>query len=161
MTDEALFYHRFVADVRSCAAGRAPAWVAEIERRVLFAMIAPPEVRDRRWAQVIAAIGTLLADVEQENGHAQRLRAFVRENADLWRARDVAISDFRIVGRPESVVTGIDGRRYLAFARRRRADARPRSPAAPRATRIAAWGVYALCTVVALTALWFAFALPL
>ncbi|HTJ25681.1 MAG TPA: hypothetical protein VMA36_05890 [Candidatus Limnocylindria bacterium] len=159
MTDEAIFYHRFVSDVRSCASGRAPACVAEIERRLLLAMLAAPDARDRRWAGVIAAINALLADVEQESGHAERLRAFVRENADLWRGRDVAISDFRIVARAQSILTTANGRRYLAFTTNDQVTEEP--PAMRGLGRVAAWGVYALCGAAALTALWFAFALPL
>jgi hypothetical protein len=165
MTDEALFYERFVADVRCCAAGRAPACVAEIERRVLLALTAPPGARDRRWARVVGAISELLAGLEHENGYAQRLRDFVRENADLRRSRDVAITDFRIVARLESVVTA-NGRRYLAFTPSARAlgataDDLAEQPPLRGTGRIATWGVYALCGAAALTALWFAFVVPL
>jgi hypothetical protein len=167
MTDEAIFFRRFVSDVRSCASGRAPARVAEIERRLLLAMLAPPEVRERRWAGVVAAISALLADVAEKDGrHAERLRAFVRENADLWRGRDVVISDFRSTfterafnARAASVLTTADGRRYLTFTLNERP--REEGPAARRLGRLAARAVYVLCGVVALTALWFAFALPL
>lgn len=115
MTDEALFYHRFVADVRSCANGRTLAFVTEIERLVLYAMLAPAEARDRRWADVVTAIGALLVEVDQGSVDAQRLRAFVCENADLCRGRDLAISELRVPGRAEAVVTTAGGRRYLTF----------------------------------------------
>ncbi|HEY0615800.1 MAG TPA: hypothetical protein VGC96_14215 [Candidatus Elarobacter sp.] len=164
MTDEALFHRRFLGDVRRCAAGRAPAAVAEIERRVELALTAEPEARERSWARVIAALNELLAGIPRgEVGAAARLRAFVRENADLGRPRDVAMTDFHFGLRPERVVTYTGGRSYLVFAR----IARAQPPAAkldevvPQPTRrLAEWAVYSLCGGAAAAALWFAFVVP-
>src|ERR1700736_1428608 len=101
MTEEALFYRRFIVDVRRCAAGRTPASVAEIEQRAQVALVAAPAQRERLWARVVAAVNELLAGVpRRELGPAARLRAFVRENADLGRPRDLAITDFRFVPDP-------------------------------------------------------------
>jgi hypothetical protein len=166
MTDEALFYQRFVADVRSCAAGRAPAYVAEIERRVQVALIASPSARERRWARVVAAINELLAGLERESPPAERLRAFARENADLGRPRDVAITDFRFVPQADSIVSARDGRSYLLFTRIARVLTSPPLGSLDEVVsagtrRVAEWAVYALCGGAALAALWFAFLVPL
>lgn len=166
MTDETLFYHRFLSDVRSCAGGRAPASVAEIERRVRIALIASPASRERRWAGVVAAINELLAGLERESAPAERLRAFARENADLGRPRDVAITDFCFAPQPESVVTTREDRSYLLFARIARVQSAPSRSSfdevVPLGTRRAAeWAVYALCGGAALAALWFAFIVPI
>lgn len=170
MTDEAIFYRRFVADVRHCAGGQSPAYVAEIERRVRVALIAPPSLRERRWARVVAAVNELLAGLGGETAraaHAARLRAFVRENADLGRPRDLALTDFRFVPRGSAgVLTGRDGRRYLVFERFARAAGSLPLPGldedVPGPTRrLAEWAVYALCGGGALAALWFAFVVPL
>jgi hypothetical protein len=164
MTDEALFYRRFLGDVRRCAAGRAPASVAEIESRVKVALVAQPAQRERSWARVIAAVNELLAGVpRREAGPAARLRAFVRENADLGRPRDVAITDFRFTMRPEQVITGRGGRSYVVFARIPRAQPAPPPldevvPAPTR--RLAEWAVYSLCGGAAVAAVWFAFVVP-
>jgi hypothetical protein len=165
MTDEALFYRRFVDDVRRCAGGRAPAWVAEIERRVRVAMIASPSVRERRWARVVAAVNELLATFESADAAAlERLRAFVRENADLGRPRDVAITDFRITTAAESVLIDRRGRAYLVFAALARAATRPIAAldeVVPRPTRrLAEWCVYGLCGGAVVAALWLAFVAP-
>ncbi|HZW54491.1 MAG TPA: hypothetical protein VFF00_10665 [Candidatus Elarobacter sp.] len=163
LTDEAIFYRRFVDDVRRCAAGRAPASVAEIERRVGVAMVAAPEVRERSWARVVAAVNELLAGVPpRELGPAARLRAFVRENADLGRPRDLAITDFRFTMRPEGLLTDRAGRSYVVFARI------PRVPklttldeVVPGPTRLLAeWAVYGLCGGAAAAALWFSLIVP-
>lgn len=168
MTDEAVFYRRFVADVRRCASGLSPACVAEIEHRVRVALIAPPSLRERRWARVVAAVEELLSGLGGESAraaHAARLRAFVRENADLGRPRDVAVTDFRFVPQGESVLTARDGRRYLVFARLARAPGslplNALDEVVPGPTRrLAEWAVYALCGGGALAALWFAFVVP-
>ncbi len=168
LTDEAVFYRRFVADVRHCASGQSPAYVAEIEHRVRVALIAPPSLRERRWARVVAAVSELLTGLGGETApaaHAARLRAFVRENADLGRPRDLAITDFRFVPQGASVWTGRDGRRYLVFARLvRAAGPLPLSGLAevvPGPTRrLTEWAVYALCGGAAAAALWVAFFLP-
>jgi hypothetical protein len=165
VTDEAIFYRRFVDDVRRCAAGRAPASVAEIERRVDVAMGAAPDVRERSWARVVAAVNELLAGVPpRELGAAARLRTFVRENADLGRPRDLAITDFRFVMRPESVLTDRSGRSYVVFARIPRAPNPPAHPldeVVPGPTRrLAEWAVFGLCGGAAAAALWFAFVVP-
>jgi hypothetical protein len=165
MTDEALFFRRFVDDVRRCAAGRAHAAVAEIERRVRVAMISSPSVRERRWARVVTAVNELLATAGDADVAAiERLRAFVRENADLGRPRDVAITDFRLTTRAESIVTIGAERRYLVFATIARAASRPIAALeeiVPGPTRrVTEWAVYALCGGAALTALWFAFVAP-
>jgi hypothetical protein len=164
VTDEALFYRRFVDDVRRCAAGSAPASVAEIERRIGIALIAPPEQRERRWARVVAAVNELLAGIpDRALGPAARLRAFVRENSDLGRPRDLAITDFRFAPRAEGVLTDRSGRSYLVFAPIARAPKPPASldeivPGAAR--RMAEWAVYGLCGSAAAAALWFAFIVP-
>lgn len=162
MTDETLFYRRFVADVRRCAAGRAPATVAEIERRIDVALVAPPAARERRWARVVAAVNELLVGLPGRNGGpVARLRTFVRENADLGRPRDVAITDFRFVMRTEGVLTGRGGRRYLVYAHIPRA-AVPLDEVVPGATRrLAEWVVYGLCGGAAAASLWFAFIAPI
>ncbi len=165
MTDEATFYRRFVEDVRQCTGGRAPAAVAEIERRVRVALSAPPALRERRWARVVAAVNELLAGLRGDAAraaHAGRLRAFVRENADLDRPRDVAITDFRFVLQAESTLSASGGRRYLLYA----PIARAPEPAGTRderpgpARRLAEWAVYGLCAGAAAAALWFAFVVP-
>jgi hypothetical protein len=165
VTEEAIFHRRFVDDVRSCAAGRAPASVAEIEQRIGAAMVAEPDDRERRWARVIAAVNELLAGIPARTvGPAARLRAFVRENADLDRPGDVAITDFRFVTRAETVLTDRSGRRYLVFAAIPRVEPPPPSPldeVVARPTRIAAeWAVFGLCGSAAVAALWFAFIVP-
>ena len=168
MTDEAVFYRRFVDDVRRCAAGRAPSAVAEIEHRVRVAMIAPPGQRERRWARVVAAVNDLLAGVagSANDAAAARLREFARENADLGRPRDVAITDFQLEASPEGTLTGRDGRTYLIFAVATRAlRHRPPAPAldevVPGPTRrLAEWSVFGVCTAAAAAALWFAFFVP-
>jgi hypothetical protein len=165
MTDEALFYRRFVDDVRSCAGGRAPACVAEIERRIRVALIASPSARERRWARVVAAVNELLAGLDRNSPPAERLRAFARENADLGRSRDVAITDFCFVPQAETIVTTREGRSYLLFTRVARARTSPPlgslDEVVPAGTRrVAEWAVYALCGSAALAALWFAFIVP-
>jgi hypothetical protein len=163
MTDEAIFYRRFVDDVRRCAAGRAPAAVAEVERRVRVAMVAPPAQRERRWARVVGLVNELLAGLDSGGSSAAtRLRMFARENADLGRPRDVAITDFRFAPPAESILVDSAGRQYLVFAPIRRAP-QPASldevvPAPTR--RLAEWWVYALCGGAASAALWFAFVVP-
>ena len=163
MTEEALFYRRFIDDVRRCTAGGAPASVAEIERRIGIALTAGPERRERSWAHVVAAVNELLAGVpERALGPAARLRAFVRENADLGRPRDLAITDFRFSTAADGVLVARDGRRYLVFA-----PILPATPApvldevVPPGTRaLAECAVYALCGGAATAALWFAFIVP-
>jgi len=164
VTDEALFHQRFVDDVRSCAAGRAPAAVAEIERRVALALAAAAGDRERRWARVVAAVNELLAGVPRRpTGPAARLRAFARENADLGRPRDVAITDFRFVTRAQGVLVDRSGRRYLTFAPIPRAAALVTTldEFVPGPTRLLAeWAVYGLCGGAAAAAVWFAFVVP-
>ena len=162
MTEEALFYRRFLDDVRRCAAG-APASFSEIESRIGVALTAGPALRERAWARVVAAVNELLAGVpERALGPAARLRAFVRENADLGRPRDLAITDFRFTTAADGVLTAHDGRRYLVFA--------PIVPATPvqvldevvppGTRRLAEVAVYAVCGGAATAALWFAFVVP-
>lgn len=167
MTDEAIFYRRFVDDVRSCAAGRAPSSVAEIAHRVRVAMIAPPAQRERRWARVVTAVNDLLAGLpDRESAAAARLREFARENADLGRPRDVAISDFRFTTTAEGVLSFQSGRSYLILAHAALANAlRPPVPAleevVPGPTRrLAELSVYGVCAAAAAAALWFAFVVP-
>jgi len=171
VTDEALFYRRFVSDVRRCAGGRAPTAVAEIERRIRVAMIAAPGQRERRWARVVAAVADLLArfaggDQETEAAALARLREFVRENADLGRPHDVAITDFRFDTKVESVLVDGAGRAYLILAHRPGTPRRrPPEPAleeiVPGPTRrLAEWAVFGLCGGAAAAALWFAFVVP-
>jgi hypothetical protein len=135
------------------------------ERRIQVALIAAPSTRERRWARVVAAINELLAGLDRETPPAQRLRAFARENADLGRPRDVAITDFAFVPRAEAIVTTRAGRTYLLFTRIARVlTSPPRGsldeviPAGTR--RVAEWVVYSLCGGAALAALWFAFIVP-
>ena len=150
MTAEAQFYQRFVQDVRGCADGRDPATVAEIARRVRVAMIAPPSARGQRWARVVSAVDELLAESPARQGNAlARLRDFVRENADLGRRRDVAITDFRFESRPEGLLRTADGHRYLLLTHSLRPPLLP-VPAldeiVPASTRrLAEWAVYGLC----------------
>jgi hypothetical protein len=160
--EETLFYRRFVDDVRRCAAGRAPAAVAEIESRVRVAMVAPPAARERRWARVVAAVNDLLVGLPRRDvGPVARLRTFVRENADLGRPRDVAITDFRFDMRTEGVLTDRSGRSYLVYAQIPRAEM-PLDEVVPRATRrLAEWAVFGLCGGAAAAAVWFAFIVPI
>jgi hypothetical protein len=163
MTEEALFYRQFIHDVRRCAAGSAPASVAEIERRIGVALTAGPERRERSWARVVAAVNELLAGVPARAlGPAARLRAFARENADLGRPRDLAITDFRFTTEADGVLTGRDGRRYLTFAPIVPATPPPAlDEIVPAPTRwVAEIAVYALCGGAATVALWFAFIVP-
>jgi hypothetical protein len=165
VTDEALFHRRFLDDVRRCAAGRAPSAVAEIESRVAVAMTAAPGERERLWARVVAAVNELLAGVPQRPaGPAARLRAFARENADLGRPRDLAITDFRFVTHADGVLTDRRGRSYLLFAPIPRAAAAAvptLDEIVPGPTRLLAeWAVYSLCGGAAAAALWFAFIVP-
>ncbi|GAC1582242.1 MAG: hypothetical protein NVS3B7_17590 [Candidatus Elarobacter sp.] len=164
MTDEMMFARRFVDDVRRCVAGRAPAAVAEVERRIIVALVAPPAQRERRWARVVALVNEMLAGLDDAGSSAAaRLRAFARENADLVRPRDVAITDFRFAPRTQGVLTMSSGRKYLVFVPIARAP-RPRAPAeaVPGPTRrIAEWTVYALCAGCAVAAFWFAFVVPI
>jgi len=164
VTDEALFRRRFVEDVRRCAAGRAPASVAEIEARIALALSAGPQESERHWARLVAAVNELLAGLPPRFApQAARLRAFARENADLGRPRDVAITDFRFDMRAQGIMADRMGRRYLVFA--------PIAPAAPPPAaldevvpgptrRLAEWAVYGLCGGAAAAALWFAFIVP-
>jgi hypothetical protein len=160
--EEALFYRRFVDDVRRCAAGRAPATVAEIESRVRVALLAPPAARERRWARVVAAVNELLVGLPgRDGGPFSRLRTFVRENADLGRPRDVAITDFRFDMRTEGVLTDRSGRSYLVYAQIARAEL-PLDEVVPGATRrLAEWAVFGLCGGAAAAAVWFAFIVPI
>lgn len=165
MTDEGLFYKRFVDDVRRCAQGRVPSSISEIERRVRVAMIAPPSLRERRWSRVVAAIDDLLSgNAEADPEAAARLRAFVRENADLGHPRDVAITDFYLTGRPQGILTDAHERRYLVFGSLACVSLRPvcaldEVVPAP-ARRLAEWTVYGLCGGAALAAFWFSFIVP-
>ncbi|MGD0051903.1 MAG: hypothetical protein ABSD03_08790 [Vulcanimicrobiaceae bacterium] len=93
MMDETLFYERFLDDVRDCAPGRRAA-VLEVGRRLRGALAAPPLERERRWGQVARAVRALLAVAERESEPVRRLRAFLRENADLSPPREPAVSDF-------------------------------------------------------------------
>jgi hypothetical protein len=165
VTDEAIFHRRFLDDVRRCAAGRAPASVAEIERRIGIALIAAPGERERLWARVVAAVNELLAGVPQRAlGPAARLRTFVRENADLGRPRDVAITDFRFATRADGILTDRSGRRYLVFAPipavARTAFATLDEVVPGPTRRLAEWAVYSLCGGAAAAAVWFAFIVP-
>ncbi|HTW84333.1 MAG TPA: hypothetical protein VMD91_09720 [Candidatus Sulfotelmatobacter sp.] len=154
MTDEVLFYERFLADVRRCAPGRRAA-VLEVARRLRAALRAPAPERDRRWSFVVLAIRDLLVVVADRNsGAARRLCDFVRENADLNLPRDVALTDFtpRLV--PAGVLVGTRGR-YLLLAPRVRTS-RPPRPRPARARAAAVCGTGLLSTVV----FWLAVALP-
>ena len=162
MSDETLFYRRFVADVRRCAGDRSTASVAEIERRVRVAMIASPSVREQRWSRVVAAVNQLLDDTATvDPDAAARLRAFVRENADLGRVRDFAITDIPFVTRAAGTLRTRDGRIYVllehiaAFVRRPVAALDEVVP--PSTRHVTEWLVYGLCGGAALGAVWFAF----
>jgi hypothetical protein len=91
--DETLFYERFLDDVRDCAPEHDAA-ALEVGRRLRSALAAPPLERERCWAQVAHAVHELLAAAEPESEPALRLRAFLRENADLSRPREPAASDY-------------------------------------------------------------------
>lgn len=165
MTDEALFYRAFVADVRTCAGRRAQTRALEVERSIRHALVAPPSRRDRSWSNVVRAVRELLRALGEPRGDAaERLRAFVRENADLTRARDAAITDFRLARGAECVLSLADGRRFLTFTPVVHALRPPTGtleeivPAGAR--RVAEWTVYGSCIGAALAALWFAFIAP-
>jgi hypothetical protein len=159
VTAEARFYQRFVEDVRRCADGRDPGSVAEIARRVRVAMIAAPSARQRRWGRVVSAVDDLLSRLPARPGGAlARLRTFVRENGDLGRPHDVAITDFRFDSRPERMLIAADGHSYLVLALSLRAPLLP-VPAldevVPGPTRrLAEWAVYAVCGGGAAIAFW-------
>ncbi|MBV9439418.1 MAG: hypothetical protein JOZ24_05460 [Candidatus Eremiobacteraeota bacterium] len=162
MTDEAVFYRRFIQDIRRCGTA-APACVAEVESRIAAALAAPSRDRDGRWARVVAGVRELLAGLDDSASlAAARLRTFVRENADLDRPRDVAITDFRFAPAAEEIRRTSDGRRLLVFARIARAAAAPAlDEIVPGPTRrLAEWAVYGLCGGAAFGALWFAFIVP-
>jgi hypothetical protein len=96
----------------------------------------------------------------RDGGPFARLRTFVRENADLGRPRDVAITDFRFDMRTEGVLTDRRGRSYLVYAHIPRA-AMPLDEYVPSATRhLAEAAVYGLCGGAAAAALWFTFIVP-
>ncbi len=164
MTDESLFYRRFVEDIRRCAAGRAPSRVVELERRIHAALVAPGDERESLWARVVGGVSELLSAFDDGGSAGARLRAFLRENADLDRPRDVALTDFAFVGHPASVLRALGGHRYLLFAiPRAAADMRAAvlDEVVPAPTRrLAEWTVYALCGGAAAAAMWFAFIVP-
>jgi hypothetical protein len=165
VTDESLFYHRFIEDIRRCAAGRAPSHVAELERRIYAALSAPSDAREGLWARVVGGVSELLGTFDDGGGAAARLRAFLRENADLDRPRDVSLTDFTFVGRPAGVLHARGGHRYLLFAPIPRAAADVRVAAldevvAAPTRRLAEWVVYGLCGGAAAAAMWFAFIVP-
>ena len=162
MTDEARFFRQFVEDVRRCARGHASASVAEIERRVRVAMIAAPSVRERRWSRVVAAVNQLLEDTESVDPQAAaRLRAFVRENADLGRPRDFALTDILLRSRPAGTLRARDGRVFVLVDHVVELISRPIAAldeVVPPSTRhLTEWLVYALCGGAALGAAWLAF----
>lgn len=164
MTGDAIISPGLVDDVRSCTAKRAPALVAEIEARVGRALNAAPPERERCSAQVVAAVNALLAGVPPDAcGAAARLRAVVRENVHLVRARDLAITDFRFVMLPDGALNDRSGRRYLSYARNPRATKRGPVLGETVSTptrRLVAWTLYTLCAAAAVTAIWFAFVVP-
>jgi hypothetical protein len=165
VTDESLFYRRFIEDIRRCAAGRAPSRVAELERRIRAALTAPSEVRESLWARVVGGVSELLCTFDDRGSAAARLRAFLRENADLDRPRDVSLTDFTFVGRPDGVLHARGGHRYLLFAPIPQAAPDVRvavlDEVVPAPTRrLAEWTVYALCGGAAAAAMWFAFIVP-
>ncbi|HEX3463094.1 MAG TPA: hypothetical protein VHS78_03440, partial [Candidatus Elarobacter sp.] len=138
---------------------------AEIERRMAAALdAAEPEARERAWARLVAAVNELLAGVRShEAGAAARLRAFARENADLGRPRDLAITDFRFEQRGEGVLRDRAGRIYLVFAPPPKAAPAPPplDEIVPGPTRrLVEWAVYGLCGGAALAAMWFSFFVP-
>ena len=162
MNDETLFYRRFVEDVRRCVGDRATASVAEIERRVRVAMIAAPSVREQRWSRVVAAVNQLLDDTATVDPQAAaRLRAFVRENADLGRARDFAVTDIPFVTQAVGTLRARDGRVYILLEHVATLVRRPVAAldeVVPPSTRhLTEWVVYALCGGAALAAAWFTF----
>ncbi|MDB5040221.1 MAG: hypothetical protein JWN27_947 [Candidatus Eremiobacteraeota bacterium] len=165
MTDESLFYRSFIEDIRRCAAGRAPSRVAELERRIHAALSAPSERREGLWARVVGGVSELLCTFGDRGIAAARLRAFLRENADLDRPRDVALTDFTFVGKPAGVLHARGGHRYLLFAPIPRAApdaaASVLDEVVPAPTRrLAEWTVYGLCGGAAAAAMWFAFIVP-
>ena len=165
MTDESLFYRRFIEDIRRCAAGRAPSRVAELERRIHAALSAPSERRESLWARVVGGVSELVSTFGDRGSAAARLRAFLRENADLDRPRDVSLTDFTFVGTPAGVLHVRGGHRYLLFAPVLRAapdvQATVLDEVVPAPTRrLAEWTVYGLCGGAAAAAMWFAFIVP-
>ena len=125
---------------------------------------ADPVARERAWARLVAVVNELLAGVRShELGAAARLRAFVRENADLGRPRDLAITDFRFELRGEGVLRDRRGRTYLVYAPPAKAapPPPPLDEIVPGPTRtLVEWAVYGLCGGAALAATWFAFFVP-
>jgi hypothetical protein len=164
VTDESLFYRRFIEDIRRCAAGRAPSRVAELERRIHAALSAPAEKRESLWARVVGGVSELLCTFGDRGSAAARLRAFLRENADLARPRDLALTDFTFVGRPAGVLHARGGHRYLLFAPNPQAASDVPAvldEVVPTPTRrLAEWTVYGLCGGAAAAAMWFAFIVP-
>jgi hypothetical protein len=162
--NDALICGSLVDDVRRCAAGSAPALVAEIEARIDCALSAAPPERERTSAHVVAAVNALLAGVPRDAlGAPARLRAFVREKAHLERTRDLAITDFRFLMLPDGAFRDRSRRRYLSYARGPRAAnaAQTLDETVSGATRrMVAWALYALCGAAATAAIWFAFIVP-
>ena len=82
----------------------------------------------------------------------------------LERARDLAITDFRLVMLPDGVFQDRSGRTYLSYARNRRATnlaARIPDEAVPApARRLVEWALYTLCGGAMATAIWVAFLVP-
>ncbi|HWT04681.1 MAG TPA: hypothetical protein VN224_02900 [Xanthomonadales bacterium] len=164
MTDDVLFCGGLVDDVRRCAAERAPALVAEIEARIERLLVAAPPEREHSLAHVVAAVNALLAGVPRDAlGSAARLRAFVRENAHLERARDLSITDFRFVMLPDGALSDRSRRSYLSYARippaTKPGHVLDETVSGP-ARSLVAWALYTLCGAAAATAIWFAFLVP-
>lgn len=164
MANDVLLRLGLVDDVRSCAATRAPALVAEVEARIGCALNAASPERKRSLAHVVAAVNVLLAGVPRDAlGAAARLRTFVQENAHLERPRDLAITDFRFVMLPDGALMDRSGRSYLSYARIPHATKRrpvfEEAVAGP-TRRLVAWALYTLCGAAAATAIWFAFLEP-
>ena len=82
----------------------------------------------------------------------------------LERARDVAITDFRLVMLPDGVFQDRSGRRYLSYARNHRVTnlaARITGEPVPAPTRrLVEWALYTLCGGALATAIWFVFLVP-
>lgn len=82
----------------------------------------------------------------------------------LERARDVAITDFRLVMLPDGVFQDRSGRTYLSYARNHRGTnlaARVSGEPVPApARRLVEWALYTLCGGALATAIWFVFLMP-
>jgi hypothetical protein len=88
------------------------------------------------------------------------------ERARRGRPRDVAITDFRLVTKPEAVITGRRGHSYLVYARAPLTHpyddlAAGGGGVSNTTRRCAEWAFYTLCSGAAFMTIWFAFLTPI